>query len=82
MIDPKKLQDALDSAMANNVGGEFRGLITNLIEARSRNRAESSPNEQQSMIVFTNGVRNIWEAYLKASDIVAAIVKPPSGDQK
>jgi len=77
MIDPKKLQDALDSAMADNVGGEFRSLITNLIEARSKNHSAESPNEQQSFIVFTNGVRNIWQAYLKASDIVAGIAKPP-----
>ena len=77
MSDPKKLQDALDSAMADNVGGEFRSLITNLIEARSKHKSPEAPNEQQSMIVFTNGVRNIWEAYLKASDIVAGIAKPP-----
>jgi hypothetical protein len=77
MIDPKKLQDALDSAMADNVGGEFRSLITNLIEARSKNRSSESPNEQQSIVIFTNGARLIWETYLKASDIVAGIAKPP-----
>ena len=77
MIDPKKLQDALDSAMADNVGGEFRSLITNLIEARSKNPGEGSPTETQSIVVFTKGVRMIWDAYLKASDIVAGIVKPP-----
>jgi hypothetical protein len=77
MIDPKKLQEALDSAMADNVGGEFRGLITNLIEARSKHPSPAAPNEQQSIVVFTNGVRMIWDAYLKASDIVAGIAKPP-----
>jgi hypothetical protein len=76
MIDPKKLQDALDSAMADNVGGEFRSLITNLIEARSRHPADGSPTEQQAIGIFANGTRMIWETYLKASDIVAGIVKP------
>ena len=77
MSDPKKLQDALDSAMADNIGGQFRSLITNLIKARSRHPAEQAPNEQQSIVIFTNGARMIWEAYLKASDIVAGIAKPP-----
>ncbi len=77
MIDPKKLQDALDSAMADNLGGEFRSLITNLIEARSKNPAEGSPSEAQSFVVFAKGTRMIWDAYLKASDIVAGIAKAP-----
>ena len=77
MSDPKKLQDALDSAMADNVGGEFRSLVTNLIEARSKNHSPELPNEQQSFVVFANGVRNIWQDYLKACDVVAGIAKPP-----
>ena len=77
MSDPKKLQDALDSAMADNIGGEFRSLITNLVEARSRSPSPEAPSETQSIVIFTKGVRMIWDAYLKASDIVAGIAKPP-----
>ena len=76
MIDPKKLQDALDSAMADNVGGQFRSLITNLIEARSKSPSPEAPTETQSIVVFTKGVRMIWDAYLQASDIVTGITKP------
>jgi hypothetical protein len=76
MADPKKLQDALDAAMADNVGGEFRSLITNLIEARSRHPSQDALTEDQAVIVFTRQTRMIWETYLKASDIAAGIVKP------
>ena len=80
MSDPKKLQDALNSAMADNVGGEFRSLITNLIEAHSKHPPGEPVlplTEQQSIVVFTSSVKLIWETYLKASDIVAGIAKPP-----
>ena len=77
MSDPKKLQDALDSAMADNIGGEFRSLITNLVEARSRSPSPEAPSETQSIVIFTKGVRMIWDAYLKATEIVAGIDKPP-----
>ena len=76
MSDPKKLQDALDSAMADNVGGEFKSLVGNLIEARSRHPAQDALTEDQAIIVFTRSTRLIWETYLKCSDIVAGIVKP------
>lgn len=77
MIDPKKLQDALDSAMADNVGGAFRSLITNLVEARSRQPSQDALTEQQSIIAFTRMTKMIWETYLKAAEIVAGIAKPP-----
>ena len=79
MADPKKLQDALDSAMADNVGGEFRNLITNLIKARSKHPSQDALTEEQAVIVFTRGAKMIWETYLKCSDIIAGIAKPPSG---
>ncbi len=77
MIDPKKLQDALDSAMADNVGGQFRSLVTNLVEARAKNPAPGSMTAEQSGAVFVRSTKMIWETYLKCSDLVLGIAKPP-----
>jgi hypothetical protein len=79
MVDPKKLQDALDEALKGEVAAQFHALISHLVEAQTSQPKDEPVKIQtapEAVANFAKMVRLVWKTYCDVSPLQDFIGKP------